>query len=159
MNHSEGKKPERRNKNSFSEFLFCDLALRGRLSSNLVGFCCFLRIKGLFIGIAEQIDAMRALKKLDLQDEDAFRIALRVTLAKSSEEQVIFDKYFRSFWYVWESAGNLDKNMKSKKEESSDISLVESSKKQGFLSINDWLDNKQNMDEQKEAVGYSPIEK
>ena len=144
--------------NSSYDDLFYDLALRGKLSSNLVGFCTFLRTKGLFIGLAEQIDAMRALVKLDLQDEDEFRIALRIILAKSPQEQVIFDKYFNSFWNVWESAGNLDRRIKSKKEESLSTVLNEKPYKNGLFSINDWLDNNQIIEEETEAVGYSPTE-
>mgnify|MGYP001190902079 CR=1 FL=1 len=51
-------------------------------------------MKGLYIGMGEQLDAICALQKLDIRDEDAFRITLRITLAKSKKEQDIFDKFF-----------------------------------------------------------------
>ncbi len=138
--------------------LYFDLALRGRLSSNLVGFCHYLRKKGHNIGMAEQIDAMRAIEKLDLQEEDAFRIALRITLSKSEKEQALFDKYFHSFWYVWESSKNSERSIESEKEALSSNELDERLHKQRCLSINDWMDNKQTINEEKEAAGYSSLE-
>jgi len=158
MPHKYKNKLEIEYENLLNGSLFSDLALQGNLSSNLVGFCRYLRTKGLFIGMAEEIDAIRALEKLDLQDEDVFRIALRVTLAKSIQEQVIFDKNFRSFWYVWESAGNLKRCNDSKKEKLSTTNLDEKPYKKGVFSINEWLDNKLILDEEKESAGYSPIE-
>ena len=135
--------------------MFYDLALRGEISANLVGFCRYLRMKGVCIGIGEQLDAICALQKLDFHDEDAFRITLRITLAKSKKEQDIFDKFFRSFWYVWESSENLNERFESKKEKASSSFLDGRSLKKGFLSINDWFDNP---NEVSEAAGYSPFE-
>ena len=157
MSHSVKNKSEHIYEKSSYDSMFYDLALRGKLSSNLVSFCRYLRIKGLFIGMAEQIDAMRALEKLDLQDEDAFRVALRVTLAKSIQEQAIFDENFRSFWFVWGSAGNLNRHIDSKKEDLPTILLDEKRYKKEFFLINDWLDNNKILEEEKETAGYSPI--
>ena len=70
-----------------SDSLFDDLALRRALSANLVGFCRYLRLNGLLSGIGEQMDALRALDEVDLKCETAFRMALRTTLAKSTQEQ------------------------------------------------------------------------
>ena len=100
-----------------SDSLFDDLALRRELSANLVGFCRYLRQNGLRTGMGEQMDALRALEEVDLKHETAFRMALRTTLAKSIREQEIFDEYFHSFWYVWESAENLNQRFKAKQED------------------------------------------
>ncbi|MDP7621800.1 MAG: hypothetical protein QGH27_07520, partial [SAR324 cluster bacterium] len=67
-----------------------NLALRGELSANLVGFCRYLRLNGLKPGMGEQMDALRALEEVDLEYASAFRMALRTTLAKSAQEQEIF---------------------------------------------------------------------
>ena len=137
--------------------IFYDLALRGEVSANLVGFCRYLRMKGLYIGMGEQLDAICALQKLDIRDEDAFRITLRITLAKSKKEQDIFDKFFHPFWYVWDSAKNLNERFESKKEKASTTILDKRPQKKGFFSINDWLDNNKPTEES-EATGYSPFE-
>ena len=117
MSYISRKNSLKIDENSSKDLLSCGYAYKGELSSNLVSFCLYLRIKGLFISMSEQIDAMCALEKLDFQDENSFRIALRTTLAKSSEEQKIFDKYFCSFWYVGGSDENWDRYTESKKEE------------------------------------------
>ena len=143
---------------SSSGTLFDDLALRGELSSNLVGFCLYLRINGLLCGMSEQIDALRSLMKLDFQNEDDFRIALRITLAKNTQEQEIFDKYFHSYWYVWESAENLSRRLESNESEPATRKINEMPQKQSLFSINDWLGNNQETTELKEAAGYSPFQ-
>ena len=109
--------------------IFYDLSLRGEVSANLVGFCRYLRMKGLYIGMGEQLDAICALQKLDIRDKDAFRITLRITLAKSKKEQDIFDKFFHPFWYVWDSAKNLNERFESKKEKASTTILDETPQK------------------------------
>ena len=56
MPHKYKNKLEIEYENLLNGSLFSDLALQGNLSSNLVGFCRYLRTKGLFIGMAEEID-------------------------------------------------------------------------------------------------------
>ncbi len=46
-----------------------NLALRGELSANLVGFCRYLRLNGLNPGMGEQIDALRALEEVDFKNQ------------------------------------------------------------------------------------------
>ena len=138
--------------------LFDDLALRRELSANLVGFCRHLRQNGLRSGMEEQMDALRALKEVDLEQESAFRMALRTTLAKSAQEQEIFDEHFHSFWYVWESAENLHQRFKAKKEEPAAVEVDTRQKRQSFVSLNDWLGVTETVEEEKEAAGYSPFE-
>jgi len=145
------------NKKFLDDSLFCDLAVKGKLSSNLVSFCRYLRMKGLFVGMTEQLDAMRALEKLDLQDREAFRIVLRITLAKSNQEQDLFDRYFRPFWYVWERTETLEMDTDSKKEEKKASLLDEKTNGNSIVSINDWM-NKDQSKEEKETAGYSPFE-
>jgi hypothetical protein len=138
--------------------LFDDLALRRELSANLVGFCRYLRQHGLSTGLGEQMDALRALEEVELENQAAFKMALRTTLAKSVEEQETFDEHFHSYWYVWESAENLQQRFKAKKEEPAAVVIDERPQKQAFVSISDWLGGAETAEEEKEAAGYSPFE-
>ena len=138
--------------------LFDNLALRRELSANLVGFCRYLRQHGLHPGMGEEMDALCALEKVDFGNEAAFRMALRTTLAKSTQEQEIFDEYFHSFWYVWESAENLNQRFKAKKEDPPAVVVDSRPPKTEFVSISDWLGGGVTAEEEKEAAGYSPFE-
>ena len=135
-----------------------NLALRGELSANLVGFCRYLRLNGLKPGMGEQMDALRALEEVDFENETSFRMALRTTLAKSTKEQEIFDEHFHPFWDVWDNAENLYNQSNAKQEESSVITVEHTPKNQSFVSISDWLSNVDSAEEEKEAAGYSPFE-
>ena len=141
-----------------SDSLFDDLALRRELSANLVGFCRYLRLNGLPSGIGEQMDALRALEEVDLKHETAFKMALRTTLAKSTQEQEIFDEHYHRFWYIWESAENLSRRFKAEKEEPAAVVVDARPKKESFMSIGDWLGGTETAEEDKEAAGYSPFE-
>ena len=135
-----------------------NLALRGELSANLVGFCRYMRFKGLNLGIGEQMDALRALEELDFKYEKFFRMALRTTLAKSTKEQEIFDENFYSFWYVWNNAENLYHKSSAKQEDTSLVTIENTTKNKSFVSINDWLSDDDSAKEEKESAGYSPFE-
>ena len=135
-----------------------NLALRGELSANLVGFCRYLRLNGLKPGMGEQMDALRALEEVDFENETSFRMALRTTLAKSTKEQEIFDEHFLPFWNVWDNAENLYHQSNAKQEESSVITIEHTPKNQSFVSISDWLSDVDSAEEEKEAAGYSPFE-
>ena len=134
-----------------------NLALRGELSANLVGFCRYMRLKGLNTGIGEQMDALRALEELDFKKEKFFRMALRATLAKSTKEQEIFDEHFYTFWDVWDNAENLYHQSTTKQEESSIITVEHTQKNQSFVTISDWLSNVDSAEEENESAGYSPF--
>ena len=140
------------------DFAYKNLALRGELSANLVGFCRYLRLNGLNPGMGEQIDALRALEEVDFKNKHLFRIALRTALAKSSKEQEIFDEHFHPFWDVWDNAENLYHKSNAKKEESSVITIENKPKSQSFVSISDWLNDDDFAEEEKNSAGYSPFE-
>ena len=141
-----------------SDSLFDALALRRALSANLVGFCRYLRQNGLRTGMGEQMDALRSMEEVDLKHETAFRMALRTTLAKSIREQEIFDEHYHRFWYIWESAENLQQRFKAKKEEPAAVVVDERPKKESFISIGDWLGDTETAGDDKETAGYSPFE-
>ena len=138
--------------------VYKNLALRGELSANLVGFCRYLRLKGLNPGIGEQMDALLALEELDFKNEKFFRMALRTTLAKSTKEQEIFDDNFYPFWDVWNNAENLYQKSSAKLEDTSVITIEHTTKNKSFVSISDWLSDDDSAKEEKESAGYSPFE-
>ncbi len=135
-----------------------NLALRGELSANLIGFCRYLRLNGLNLGIGEQIEALRALEEVDFEKEKSFRFALRTTLAKSTKEQEIFDEFFHPFWNVWDNAENLYHKLNPKQEESSLLTVEHPPKNQSFVSISDWMKDTDSSVEEKESAAYSPFE-
>ena len=114
-----------------------DYALRRGMSANVVGFCRFMRSQGLRTGIGEQMDALRSLEQINLRQKEPFRLALRTTLAKSSAEQELFDKHFRSFWYVWESAEELLRGNPEERLKSTVRLIDERQRGPSFLSISD----------------------
>ena len=63
-----------------------DLALRGELSANVVGFCRLLRTKGAGVGPSETTDALLALEKIDLGKEGAHHAVYYV---KNTEYQIV----------------------------------------------------------------------
>ena len=139
-------------------YLYEDFALRRALSSNLVGFCRHLRNQGLVSGIGEQMDALRALESIPLREQEPFRMALRTSLAKSTQEQEIFDEHFRKFWYVWESSGEFYRQPPGEEEERSKIHVIDERPKPTFLSIHDWMNQDSESDEVRDSAGYSPFE-
>ncbi|SVD39274.1 uncharacterized protein METZ01_LOCUS392128, partial [marine metagenome] len=139
-------------------YLYEDFALRRALSSNLVGFCRHLRNQGLVSGIGEQMDALRALESIPLREQEPFRMALRTSLAKSTQEQEIFDEHFRKFWYVWESSGEFYRQPPGEEEEGSKIHVIDERPKPTFLSIHDWMNQDSEANEVGDSAGYSPFE-
>jgi len=131
---------------------FADLALRGELSANLVGFCRRLRQGGLNLGPAEQRDALLALERIDLGDGEAFRLALRTALAKSSREQEVFDQLFPAYWQVWERAGELNRP------DPGETPRTPARQGRGFVTLEDWLKKGAPAAGEEEAAGYSPFE-
>ena len=132
-----------------------DLALHGALSANLIGFCRLLRQQGIGLGPGEELDALRALERLGVDDRDRFRAALRTTLVKSPREQSIFDQFFETYWQVWDRAGELNKPVPEEKPAQSTTTRP----KVGAapLDIRDWLKRGETPEEDREAAGYSPF--
>ena len=139
-------------------YLYEDFALRRALSFNLVGFCRHLRNQGLVSGIGEQMDALRALESIPLREQEPFRMALRTSLAKSTQEQEIFDEHFRKFWYVWESSGEFYRQPPGEEEERFKIHVIDERPKPTFLSIHDWMNQDSESEEVRDSAGYSPFE-
>ena len=135
-----------------------DLALHGELSANLVGFCRFLRQQGCGIGPGEERDALRALAAIDLKDPQAFHLTLRTTLAKTPEEQTLFDKLFDHYWQIWARASELNKPQPNPERERAKTAETTQPRNTAFTSVRDWLKQGEPTEEEREAAGYSPIE-
>jgi uncharacterized protein len=67
---------------------------------NLTLFTSLLRREGLPVGTAEMIDALSALRKIDLSSRESFKAALRATMVKSKRDQLIFHRIFDSFFVL-----------------------------------------------------------
>lgn len=70
----------------------------GTLESNIVSFIHYLRRLGLKPGMAETMDAWRALKEVNLLCREEVEVALRAVLAKSPAEQSLFKAAFEQFF-------------------------------------------------------------
>ena len=75
------------------------LASGAALREHTLRFCQVLRADGLPVTPARVIDALHALQHIDPAEEADFRLALRLNLASSQEQEVLFeqafDRYFR----------------------------------------------------------------
>ena len=139
-----------------------DLAARGELSSNIVGFCRFLRGRGAGVGPAEEADALRALDRSGVADPARFRAALRVCLAKSTGEQAIFDDEFDRYWNVWDRAAELgqpppDERREPERGNDGDAQAPPRASAQG-PAIVEWLQRGAQAGDEEETAGYSPVE-
>ena len=140
-----------------------DLALRGELSANVVGFCRLLRREGAGPGAAEAADALLALERVDLGTEPQFYQALRTCLAKSLKEQEIFDSVFDSYWKVWDRAGELlrgqGETREEEEEENREIRNPCGPEQQPALrAVTAWLKGEKKTGDEEPAPGYSPFE-
>ena len=71
---------------------------RDALFDRLLRFCGVLRASGFTVTSGRMIDAMRALRHIDLIAPDVLRLALRVNIAASRDEEESFDRLFDAFW-------------------------------------------------------------
>lgn len=77
------------------------------LSANIVAFCRHLRHKGFTLGPLEEADALRALEILaPFESAEAFRLALRATLARNLSQQQAFDEIYAEYWKELEKAAD-----------------------------------------------------
>jgi uncharacterized protein with von Willebrand factor type A (vWA) domain len=78
--------------------------LRGDLVENLALFCSSLRESGVRVTQSEEIDAGRALLRVDLTDPDEFYLTLRSTLVRRQTDLEPFDRLFQVFFLGEETA-------------------------------------------------------
>ena len=139
-----------------------DLALRGELSANVVGFCRLLRREGAGPGAAEAADALLALERVDLGAGRHFYEALRTCLAKSRREQEIFDSVFDSYWKVWDRAGELLRGQEETREEEEENREIRNpcgpEQQPALRAVTAWLKGEKKTGDEEPAPGYSPFE-
>jgi len=75
-----------------------DVPAPGRMLDLLSGFVHELRAAGLPVSMTENLDAMRALEHIPIQDRATFKTALQATLVKHADHEkvfnILFDVYF-----------------------------------------------------------------
>jgi uncharacterized protein with von Willebrand factor type A (vWA) domain len=124
------------------------------ISGNIIMLCRYLRQKGFKIGPAEEANALIALSCLPIQRQDAFKEALRTTLAKNQYQYTRFFDLYDEFWHQLAQA--VDAKVKSEvnvKEQASEAQKKEAQ----FQSIKDWL-NLNPADEEQEMASFSDLE-
>ncbi len=67
----------------------------------LQGFVHELRIAGLPVSMTENLDAMRAVEHVPLEDRDAFKTALSATLVKHHGHYKVFDTVFEVYFSIF----------------------------------------------------------
>jgi uncharacterized protein with von Willebrand factor type A (vWA) domain len=70
----------------------------GRLAENIMHFARTLRAAGLPVGPGKMLDAVRAVRTVDVGSRHDFYWALHATLVNRREQQEIFDQAFHIFW-------------------------------------------------------------
>lgn len=69
-----------------------------KLSTHLHLFFRTLRDANFLVGPTEMTDALRALEWIEIADVGQFRLALKIVLCSSKEEQAVFDRLFQAFF-------------------------------------------------------------
>ncbi len=69
------------------------------LLTRALAFCRALRDERLPVTPARVIDALRSLERVRLERSDEFRLALRVNLVSSREQEEAFERAFDRFWH------------------------------------------------------------
>src|SRR5262245_66374980 len=72
----------------------------------LQGFVHELRTAGLPVSMTENLDAMRAVEYVPLQDREAFKAALGATLVKNAGHYRVFDTVFEVFFSMFSPGVN-----------------------------------------------------
>src|SRR3989442_6083450 len=74
----------------------------------LQGFVHELRIAGLPVSMTENLDAMRAVEFVSLDEREAFKAALGATLVKNAGHYRVFDTVFEVFFSMFSPGVNAD---------------------------------------------------
>jgi uncharacterized protein with von Willebrand factor type A (vWA) domain len=126
---------------------------RTDLSSNLLGFCRYLRQHGFTIGPAEISLMLEALDQIaPFETPEAFKESLAATLCRSRRQQEIFGELYDTYWKELEKAVN-SKRIDHPEEKPQPTQ----SNKPSIQQIKDWLyGNKE--EDITETATYSPAQ-
>ena len=91
---------------------------------------------------------------VDLLEKKIF-LSLRLCSQELREQKFSMSTF--NFWYVWDKADQLSFRDEEEAEAPSVI-IDDRPRKQKYLTINDWLNNADQVSEEQEAAGYSPFE-
>ena len=70
-----------------------------RLLDKTLAFCRIARLEKLNVTPARVLDIVRTLDNVDCLKEDDYRLAMRVNIAGSKEDEVRFDRVFNRYWH------------------------------------------------------------
>ena len=79
--------------------------------ARMLDFADELRKEGMAVGTAELLDAFAALQAVPWTTEEHFRAALAATIAKSQDDQFLFDKVFEQFFFRAVEREAIDRNL------------------------------------------------
>ena len=68
------------------------------VASHTLNICTAARNAGLVITPARSIDVFKTLGCIDISDKKEYQLALRLNLASTKEEEIIFDRVFNGYW-------------------------------------------------------------
>ncbi|HEY3228578.1 MAG TPA: CoxE, partial [Roseiflexaceae bacterium] len=68
------------------------------MDDRIVEFIAGLRAAGVRVSVAESADALRAIAAAGIADKDFFRLALRATLVKESQDMPTFEELFPQYF-------------------------------------------------------------
>jgi len=123
------------------------------LSANIIAFCRFLRQKGFTIGPQEEADSLLALEALNaFYSPEALQLCLKATLARTRSQQQIFNELYTQYWRELEKAVN------SKRKDGAPEQQGRQQKKEGAISIKNWLQGNLQSEEEEELAAYSSHE-
>lgn len=111
---------------------------RTDLTSNLLGFCRYLRRYNFTVGPAEVHLMLEALDRIGpFSSPEAFRDCLSATLCRSRNQQEQFDEIYEKYWKELEKAIN-------SKRIDQPVVKPQKKKNQGFQQMKDWLQGNTN---------------
>ena len=84
------------------------------LFSRVMEFCRLLKRTGFNITPARIIDGFRGLQYVKVRRREDFRVALRVNLTSSHEEEEVFDRLFAEFWRTEKRDKEQEQKLESK---------------------------------------------
>ncbi len=117
------------------------------LTGHTLALCRAARAAGLAVTHARAIDVFRALDAIDWRQPDDYRLALRTNLVSSREDEVLFDRVYRTYWGELEGAYE------------GDYILARSEMIQGYLPAGRANEAHREMLSETEAVGAEEVQR
>lgn len=131
-----------------------DLTYQTEFSANIILFYRFLRSKGFSFGTSDEIDALKSLSLVPIDNERNVEQALKTSLSKNHFEYDKFSDYYDQFWSELSKAAD----SKSKKKLSKNDGLSKSQNQQArFDALKDWL-NLNPSTEEKNIASFNHLE-